>query len=211
MTRRTPARMRTRILTQGVTPSLHVYYKNTRIKQYHKEQRALRTETTDQQHLRLRHRQTTAQFAEAARNRLPRQPPAARSRAPQLRLHTRRADLSAGQRPGRACRPARLRTALCRSTLFLVAACHHHVPPAPRRLPGGPTCASISRLSMAATQRDLPSDLHGIISIPFDEPADLSDRSACADKIAKVAAHLKDIVQREGPSPYHARVPLHRR
>jgi hypothetical protein len=38
--------MRTRILTQGVTRSLHVYYKHTRIKQYHKEQRALRTETT---------------------------------------------------------------------------------------------------------------------------------------------------------------------
>ena len=46
ITRRTPGRMRTRVLTQGVTPSLHVYYKNTRIKQYHKEQRALRTETT---------------------------------------------------------------------------------------------------------------------------------------------------------------------
>ena len=46
ITRRTPGRWRTRILTQGVTPSLHVYYKNTRIKQYHKEQRALRTETT---------------------------------------------------------------------------------------------------------------------------------------------------------------------
>jgi hypothetical protein len=46
ITRRTPGRMRTRILTQGVTPSLHIYYKNTRIKQYHKEQRALRTETT---------------------------------------------------------------------------------------------------------------------------------------------------------------------
>jgi hypothetical protein len=46
ITRRTPGRMRTRILTQGVTPSLHVYYKNTRIKQYHKEQRALRTKTT---------------------------------------------------------------------------------------------------------------------------------------------------------------------
>lgn len=44
--RRTPGRFRTRILTQGVTPSRHVYYKNTRIKQYHKEQRALRTETT---------------------------------------------------------------------------------------------------------------------------------------------------------------------
>jgi hypothetical protein len=46
ITRRTPGRLRTRILTQGVTPSLHVYYKSTRIKQYHKEQRALRTETT---------------------------------------------------------------------------------------------------------------------------------------------------------------------
>ncbi|HEY7244138.1 MAG TPA: hypothetical protein VH678_09680, partial [Xanthobacteraceae bacterium] len=37
---------RTRIVTQDVTPSLHVYYKHTRIKQYHKENRALRTETT---------------------------------------------------------------------------------------------------------------------------------------------------------------------
>ena len=46
ITRRTSGRLRTRILTQGVTPSLHVYYKSTRIKQYHKEQRALRTETT---------------------------------------------------------------------------------------------------------------------------------------------------------------------
>jgi hypothetical protein len=46
ITRRTPGRFRTRIVTQGVTPSLNVYYKNTRIKQYHKENRALRTETT---------------------------------------------------------------------------------------------------------------------------------------------------------------------
>jgi hypothetical protein len=44
--RRTPGRFRTRIVTQDVTPSLIVYYKNTRIKQYHKEHRALRTETT---------------------------------------------------------------------------------------------------------------------------------------------------------------------
>src|SRR5216684_1704538 len=44
--RKTPGRFRTRILTQDVTPSLNVYYKNTRIKQYHKESRALRTETT---------------------------------------------------------------------------------------------------------------------------------------------------------------------
>jgi hypothetical protein len=46
ITRKTPGRFRTRILTQDVTPSLNVYYKNTRIKQYHKESRALRTETT---------------------------------------------------------------------------------------------------------------------------------------------------------------------
>ncbi len=32
--------------TNDVTLSLNVYYKNTRIKQYHKENRALRTETT---------------------------------------------------------------------------------------------------------------------------------------------------------------------
>ncbi len=42
----TDGRCRTRILTEGVTPSLHVYYKNTHLKQYHKEGRALRTETT---------------------------------------------------------------------------------------------------------------------------------------------------------------------
>jgi hypothetical protein len=46
VTRRTPGRFRTRVLTEGVTPSLHIDYKSTRIKQYHKEGRALRTETT---------------------------------------------------------------------------------------------------------------------------------------------------------------------
>lgn len=44
--RTTPGLFRTRVLTEGVTPSLHAQYKNTRIKQYHKEGRALRTETT---------------------------------------------------------------------------------------------------------------------------------------------------------------------
>jgi hypothetical protein len=42
----TPGRFRTRVITDGVIPSLHVDYKNTKIKQYHKEGRALRTETT---------------------------------------------------------------------------------------------------------------------------------------------------------------------
>jgi hypothetical protein len=44
--RHTPGPFRTRVITEGVTPSLHVDYKHTRIKQYHKEGKALRTETT---------------------------------------------------------------------------------------------------------------------------------------------------------------------
>ena len=44
--RATPGRFRTRVITEGVTPSLHIDYKHTTIKQYHKEGRALRTETT---------------------------------------------------------------------------------------------------------------------------------------------------------------------
>ncbi len=43
---RTPGRFRTRVLTDGVTPSLHLDYKHSKIKQYHKQGRALRTETT---------------------------------------------------------------------------------------------------------------------------------------------------------------------
>ncbi len=42
ITRRTPGRWRTRV----ITPSLHIDYKSSRIKQYFKEERALRTETT---------------------------------------------------------------------------------------------------------------------------------------------------------------------
>ena len=44
--RPTPGRFRTRVITEGVTPSLHVDYKNSKIKQYHKLGKALRTETT---------------------------------------------------------------------------------------------------------------------------------------------------------------------
>jgi len=37
---------RTRVITDGVQPSLHVEYKSSHVKQYFKEQHALRTETT---------------------------------------------------------------------------------------------------------------------------------------------------------------------
>jgi hypothetical protein len=46
VSRQTPGQFRTRILTEGVVPSLHVDYKKSRVKQYHKEGQALRTETT---------------------------------------------------------------------------------------------------------------------------------------------------------------------
>ena len=44
--RATPGRFRTRVITEGVIPTLHVDYKHSKIKQYHKEGKALRTETT---------------------------------------------------------------------------------------------------------------------------------------------------------------------
>jgi hypothetical protein len=43
--RNSPSRFRTRIITEGIVPSLHVDYKSSRIKQYFKLGRALRTET----------------------------------------------------------------------------------------------------------------------------------------------------------------------
>jgi hypothetical protein len=46
ITARTPGYFRTKVVQEGVNPSLHAYYKKTHVKQYFKEQRALRTETT---------------------------------------------------------------------------------------------------------------------------------------------------------------------
>jgi len=46
VTKRTPGTFRTRVVTDGVMPSLHVSYKWSKIKQYFKEDKALRTETT---------------------------------------------------------------------------------------------------------------------------------------------------------------------
>lgn len=44
--RNTPSRFMTRVIQAGVTPSLHITYKHSGVKQYFKENRALRTETT---------------------------------------------------------------------------------------------------------------------------------------------------------------------
>jgi hypothetical protein len=44
--RNCPSRFRTQVVSRGVRPSLHVEYKRCHVKQYFKEERALRTETT---------------------------------------------------------------------------------------------------------------------------------------------------------------------
>jgi hypothetical protein len=46
VTKQTPSRFRTRVITECVVPSLHIDYKSARLKQYHKEGCALRTELT---------------------------------------------------------------------------------------------------------------------------------------------------------------------
>jgi hypothetical protein len=45
ITARTPGRFRTRIVSAGVHPQLHAHYKHSKVKQYFKHGRALRTET----------------------------------------------------------------------------------------------------------------------------------------------------------------------
>ena len=45
ISRRTPGTFRTKVITNGVDPQISCYYKSSRIKQYFKEHRALRTET----------------------------------------------------------------------------------------------------------------------------------------------------------------------
>ena len=45
ITRRTPGAFRTKVITPGVDPQLSIYYKSSRLKQYFKDGKALRTET----------------------------------------------------------------------------------------------------------------------------------------------------------------------
>jgi hypothetical protein len=46
VSRRTPGRFRTRVVQRGVDPQIQAHYKRSKVKQYFKEGRALRTETT---------------------------------------------------------------------------------------------------------------------------------------------------------------------
>jgi hypothetical protein len=46
ITRRTPGQFQTKVITKGVEPVIQAHYKHSKVKQYFKEGRALRTETT---------------------------------------------------------------------------------------------------------------------------------------------------------------------
>ena len=74
----TPGKFRTRVITEGVTPSLHIDYKHSKIKQYHKLGKALRTETTINDTYDLTHRPAAAQPRRTPAEGLLRQPTSAR-------------------------------------------------------------------------------------------------------------------------------------
>ena len=135
VTRRTPSRYRTRVITDGVIPSLHVDYKHSRIKQYHKEGRALRTETVVNDTYdfdvgrRLKNLDDLGKIGFSANRR-----PAARPTSqPRLRHRSRKV-----RRPppaARRRRPARLRPALRRPARAGPARRPPRVPPLSRGLP----------------------------------------------------------------------------
>jgi hypothetical protein len=85
VTKRAPGRFRTRVLTADVVPSVHIDHKNTRVKQYFKLGRALRTETTidDSRHFGIGKRGVPP--ARAAGGRPSSQPVPARHPAPVAR------------------------------------------------------------------------------------------------------------------------------
>jgi len=61
-------------------------------------------------------------------------------------------------------------------------------------------------LVVSVAQGDLPTPLRGIILLPFEEPADLTDQAACAAAITSPVLALIERVQRKGRYPYHVPV-----
>ena len=146
-----PGVFRTRVITDTVTPSLHIDYKHCQIKQYHKQGTGAAHRDHDQRHLRLRHRPTADQPARAAGDRLHRQPTPAARPTTQPRPHRRRRRPRRDHRPDhhrhratgpRAAvhRPPRPGAAL--GDLRVPAAAPRLHPPRPTPPPGTPTRAT---------------------------------------------------------------------
>ena len=56
-------------------------------------------------------------------------------------------------------------------------------------------------------QADLPANLGGIVSIPFEEPANLADEGACEMVVAQVVGPIASKAMIQGRAPYHINVP----
>jgi hypothetical protein len=63
-------------------------------------------------------------------------------------------------------------------------------------------------LMTSVDQANLPSDLLGLVSVPFYEPGNLNDRDACAREMRRVSDVLKARVQQMGKLVRFERVPL---
>jgi hypothetical protein len=124
---KTPGRFNTRVITTGVIPSLHVDYKHNKIKQYHKEGRALRTETTINNTRDFGINKGLNKPTRPAGGRLLRQPTLPARPTHQRRIHHR-------QQPGRRPRPTRRRAALRRPPRPSPAGHRAHLPAAPQRV-----------------------------------------------------------------------------
>ena len=188
VSRRTPTRYRTRVITDGVIPSLHVDYKHSRIKQYHKEGRALRTETVINDTYdfdvgrRLKNLDDLKQIGFAANRRLlgvERLKP---------RLHHRSRDARCIASSGARRRPARFDPALrgssgagaaCRAAALRPAARGIPQPPAPRG--GGTAARDVARRLQRRTTYDLRRlRLRGLIErIPHSQRYRLTAEGLC--------------------------------
>lgn len=113
VTRRTPGRFRTRVLTDGVVPTAHRL-------QEHPDQAVPQGGASpphrdhDQRHVRLQDRAAAAQSSRTPGDRLPSQPTSTRRPTDQPRLHDRRGRVSSGARAGDRRLPAGLGAALRR-------------------------------------------------------------------------------------------------
>jgi hypothetical protein len=205
--RNTRACFRTRIVTQGVTPSLHVYYKHARIKQYHKENRALRTETTINNTYDFGG-QASAQSPQAARDRFCRQSPAARNRAAEPRLHPYRKQLPGDQLPDHGRAPACLRPALCRSARSRTPARPHLIPATPQGFRAGDLRQHLAALlgchAQAISQGAVTYQLRRLRLHRVIQRVPKSFRYEVTDFGLRVAPVLRQALQ-SSPAPWHRR------
>ena len=114
LTSRTPGRFQTKVITKGVEPVIQAHYKHSKAKQYFKEGRALRTETTVKRPLRLRREPhpDRRHLAATPIDRRSGQRAAARRPAPGVLLRARPHDAPASGVAVDQRRPTRARSAL---------------------------------------------------------------------------------------------------